>query len=174
MKLYDIPIEANLIEAELSDNAGELTPELEQRIAGFLRDGKDKIEAAAIVVRSLEDDAEICRGEAARLLKRAEGLEASANRLKGLMLFAVDEGFSGKVKTAKFTVWGQNSAASVGFELKPGIDIYRLVQDAPWCVRTSDPVLDRKALHDAHKAGVEMPAALDVQEKPPTRYLRIK
>jgi len=29
------------------------------------------------------------------------------------MLFAVDEGFGGKVKTAKFTIWGQNAGAAL-------------------------------------------------------------
>jgi len=54
MKLYEIPLEANEIEAQLYDNVGELTPELEGRIRAFLCQGKDKIESAAIVVNSLE------------------------------------------------------------------------------------------------------------------------
>jgi len=71
MKLYDIPLEANEIEAQLYDNVGELTPELEGRIRAFLCQGKDKIESAAIVVNSLEEDAEICQAEAKRLIERA-------------------------------------------------------------------------------------------------------
>jgi len=174
VKLYEIPIEANEIEAALSDNCGELTPELEGRIRQFLKDGKDKIEAAAMVVTSLEDDAQICRGESDRLTARCTGLENAAKRLKGLMLFAVDEGFGGKVKTAKFTIWGQNAGGTVLYEFAAGADIYKIAAEAPWAIRTHDPELDRKALTDARKAALELPESLVVTEIPGTRFLRIK
>lgn len=174
MKLYEIPIEANEIEATLSDNCGELTPELEGRISQFLKDGKDKIEAAAMVTMSLEDDANVCRTEAERLAKRAVGLENAAKRLKGLMLFAVDEGFGGKVKTAKFTIWGQNACGTVLFELVPGADIYKVASEAPWAIRAADPELDKKALKEAYAANLALPESLIVTEVPGTRFLRIK
>lgn len=171
MKLYEIPIEANEIEATLADSAGELTPEVERRISDFLREGKDKIEAAAIVTNSLLDDAKLCKAEAERLLKRAAGLANAADRLKGLILFAVDEGFGGKVKTAKFTIWAQNSGDTVSFDC---LDIYQVAAVAPWAIRTSNPELDKKALKEARDAGLELPEAITVSEQPGTRYLRIK
>lgn len=171
MKLYEIPIEANEIEAVLADTYGELTPEIEQRIAGFLREGKEKIEAAAMVVKSLEDDAEVCKQEAERLLNRAAGLESGAKHLKGLMLFAVDEGFGGRIKTAKFTIWGQSSAATTGFELPPGADIHAVPLNY---LRMKDPELDKQALKAAYEAGLSIPEQIVVVEKPGTRYLRIK
>jgi hypothetical protein len=171
MKLYEIPIEANEIEATLADSYGELTPEVERRIADFLREGKEKIEAAAIVVKSLEDDADVCRSEAERLMKRAVGLENGADRLKGLILFAVDEGFGGKIKTAKFTIWAQNSAASTSFELPPGADIHSVPMEY---LRMREPELDKQALKAALEAELEIPVQVMVIEKPPTRYLRIK
>jgi hypothetical protein len=174
VKLYEIPIEANEIEATLAETCGELTPEMEGRIAEFLKDGKDKIEAAAMVVISLEMDAAICRGEAERLAKRAQGLENAAKRLKGLMLYAVDEGFGGKIKTAKFTIWGQTSGGTVQFDFAPGGDIYKAAAEASWCIRTRDPELDRKALSDAYKAGLALPGSLVAIETPGTRFLRIK
>lgn len=171
MKLYDIPIEANEIEAVLADTCGELTPEMEQRIQGFLRDSKDKVEAAAMVALSLEDDADVCRQEAERLMKRAGGLENGARHLKGLMLFAVDEGFGGKIKTAKFTIWGQSSAPTTSFELPPGADIHAVPFEF---LRMKDPELDKQALKAACDAGLPMPEQIVVSEKPGTRYLRIK
>lgn len=171
MKLYDIPIEANDVEAVLAEGYGELTPEIEQRIAAFLKEGKEKIESAAIVVKSLEDDAEICRAEAERLLKRAAGLENGAERLKGLILFAVDEGFGGKIKTAKFTIWGQNSASTTSFELPPGADIHAVPLQY---LRMKEPELDKQALKAALEAELEMPEQVIVSERPGTRYLRIK
>jgi hypothetical protein len=174
VKLYEIPIEANEIEAMLAENYGELTPEIEQRISGFLRDSKEKIESAAIVVKSLEDDAAVCRAEAERLLKRAQGLENGADRLKGLILFAIDEGFGGKIKTPKFTIWAQTSAKTVAFGLKPGVEIYRLASEAPQFLSTKEPELDRRALKDALDAGLDIPECLIVEEHPGMRYLRIK
>jgi hypothetical protein len=174
VKLHEIPIEAADIEAELAENYGELTPEIEHRIAAFLHDGKDKIEAGAVVVKSLEADAAICKQEAQRLMQRAQGLEKGADRLKGLVLYAVDEGFGGKVRTQKYTVWGQNAAAAVSFEIKPGSNIYELASESPWSIRTQDPEIDRLALKEAQKAGVEMPDCIVVTEHVGTRYLRIR
>lgn len=174
VKLYEIPIVAAEIEETLCENYGELTEELEQRIAAFLRESKDKIENAAMVVKSIEADAEVCEVEADRLLKRAAGLRKGADRLKGLMLYAVDEGFGGKVKTARFTVWTQTSAPVTIIELKQGADIYELSINAPKFVRTYDPELDKIALKEAVKAGEQLPDSLVVLEKPGTRFLRIR
>jgi hypothetical protein len=174
VKLFEIPIEAADIENELADNYGELTQEIEFRIAAFLHEGKDKIEAGAVVVRSLEADAAICKQEAARLMSRAQGLEKGAERLKNLMLYAVDAGFGGKVKTPKFTVFGQNAAKFVTFDVKPDSSVYELASVAPWAIRTQDPEIDKLALKEAHKAGIEMPECIVVTEMPGTRFLRIK
>jgi hypothetical protein len=173
VKLYEIPVIANEIEAQLAENYGELTPETERAIADFLKDSKEKIESAAMIVKSLEADAEICRQEAERLMARAQGLFKGEDRLKGLILFAVDEGFGGKIKTAKFTIWGQTSGVTTSFDLKPGADIYTLASAAPQFIRTKDPELDRQALRDAHKAELPLPDCITVMEHPGTRYLRI-
>jgi hypothetical protein len=174
IRLYEIPAEAREIEAALSDGFGELTPELEQRIATFMALGKDKIEAAAIVVNSLEADSIECKSESNRLYQRAQGLERAADRLKALMLTAVDGGFSGKVKTVKFTIWGQNAPGSVVFGLKPEADIYALAADSPELVRMGQPELKLDALHKAHKNKEKLPDAIAVEEKDGKRYLRIK
>jgi hypothetical protein len=174
VKLHQIPIEAADIEAELAENYGELTPDIEQRIAAFLHHGKDRIEAGAVVVKSLEADAAICKQEAQRLMQRAQGLEKGADRLKNLVLYAVDEGFGGKVRTSKYTVWGQNAAAAISFETKPGSSVYELASVAPWSIRTQDPEIDKLALKEAHKAGVSLPDCILVTEVPGTRYLRIR
>jgi hypothetical protein len=169
MKLYDIPVEAHEIENALIENGGELTPEIEQRIFGFLREGKDKIECGAMVVRSLEGEAAICRTEADRLMKRAAGIENGASRLKGLILFAVDDGFGGKIKTAKFTIWAQTSAATVSFELPPGAGLESLPAEF-LRIKTE---LNKQALKEAYEAEKEIPEQVVVSEKPGTRYLRI-
>jgi hypothetical protein len=174
IRLHEIPNEALEIEAALTDGFGELTPELEAKIAAFVAQGKDKIESAAIVVKAIEADALTCKTESQRLSNRAQGLENGAKRLKALMLTAVDAGFNGKVKTAKFTIWGQTSPSTVAFALKPGADIYALAADDPELVRMSQPELNLSAIHEAHKAKAALPEAITVEDKPGTRYLRIK
>jgi hypothetical protein len=174
VKLYEIPIEANQIEETLHDNIGELTPELEERIRAFLSQGKDKIESAAIVVNSLQEDAEICQSEAKRLIERGAQLNQSADRLRGMILCAVDLGFGGKVKTSRFTIWGQNSAAVTQFELKAGADIYALLTKAPQFIRARDPELDKTTLKEAVKSGQEIPAEIAVMQLEGKRFLRIK
>jgi hypothetical protein len=174
MKLYDIPLEANAIEEQLFDNIGELTPELEQRIKAFLSQGKDKIESAAVVIGSLEEDAAICQAEAKRLIERAAQLNQSADRLRGMVLCAVDLGFGGKVTTARYTIWGQTSGAVTQFELKAGVDIYQLMAAHPELVRAKDPELDKMALKETVKAGAAVPEQIAVVHLEGKRFLRIK
>jgi hypothetical protein len=174
IRLHEIPVEAIEIEEALTDGFGELTPELEKRIATFVALGKDKIESAAIVVKSIEADSIECKSEANRLYLRATGLERAAERLKGLILTAVDGGFGGKVKTVKFTIWGQTSASHVNFSLKPDADLYAIAAESPDLVRMSKPELKLDALHAAQKAGEKLPDAISVDEKPGTRFLRIR
>jgi hypothetical protein len=172
--LYQIPVEANAIEEQLYENVGELTPELEERIRAFLCQGKDKIESAAIVIRSLEENAAICQGEAKRLIERAAQLNQSAERLRGMVLCAVDLGFGGKVRTDLFTIWGQNAAPVTQFEVKAGADIYALLAKAPQFLRAHDPELDKVTLKDAVKSGQEIPPEIAVVQLDGKRFLRIK
>jgi Siphovirus Gp157 len=174
MRLYQIPLEADQIEAALHENIGELTPELEARIRDFLSQGKDKIESAAIVVNSLEEDAEICQSEAKRLIERGAQLNQAADRLRGMILCAVDLGFGGKVKTPRFTIWGQNAAPATHFELKAGADIYALLTKAPQFICARDPELDKVMLKEAVKSGQEIPAEIAVVQLAGKRFLRIK
>lgn len=174
MKLYEIPLEANAIEEQLYDNVGELTPDLERRIQSFLSQGKDKIESAAVVIGSLEEDASICQAEAKRLIERAAQLNQSADRLRGMVLCAVDLGFGGKVKTPKFTIWGQTSAAVTQFDLKAGADIYQLMATRPDLVKAKDPELDKTALKETLKAGSPFPEEIAVVTLEGKRFLRIK
>jgi hypothetical protein len=174
MKLYDISIEAEQIEAELSETYGELTPEMEARISEFIAASKDKVEAAAAVVRSLEADAGIVQTESERMRERAAGLQRGADRLKELILQVVDRAFDGKLKTPRFTIWGQNAAKKLVVDLVPGTDVYRLAATEPWAFRTKDPELNLQAIKDAVKTGTPIPEGIHVEEGEATRFLRIK
>ena len=170
MKLYDVAIEGQAIERLLEASQGELTPELEERLDALMLGGKEKIEAAAFVRSNLKADAKACRDEAARLDSRADAYETQAKRLEERMLVAVDAAFGGKVATPMFTIWGQNTGASVSFDVAPDADLQKV---DPRFVRTTY-ALDKRLLLEAHKAGAAMPSGVTAIPVPPTRYLRVR
>ena len=171
MKLYDLPAEASQLEMLLTEAEGELTPELEKRLNDFLQGGTEKIENAACVVRSLQAQSDACNSEAKRLKVRSASLDANSDRLKALMLSAVDGAFKGKVKTALFTIWGQDSPGSATFELAPDADLMRLPDDF---VKIEAPTLDTGALYQAWKQHKEIPPEVVVTEIPGKRSLRMR
>lgn len=173
MTLYEVALEGMQLEEILAANDGELTPELEERFDRLLREGPNRIEAAAVIARSLESDAEICANEARRLMERAASLENQAKRLKERMMIALDAAFGGKVKTAKFTIWNQTSAATTGFDLAPEFTLEMVKEDLPAAVRT-ELSLDKKKLLEMHKGGDVLPESIIVTENPGMRSCRIK
>lgn len=173
MKLYDIPMEFAALEQALVEAEGELSPELEQQFDDFLRGGKDKIEAASMVIRTLEREADACKAEATRLAERKTSHEKNADRLKKLVLIALDGAFGGKIKTPLFTIWGQTSAARQNFDLAPGCNLEELKGRVPEFVRTSY-ALDKDAVGTAVSGGKPLPEEIIVSDVPGTRFLRIR
>jgi|GEM_PF-7114561 len=173
LTLYDISLEGMLIADILTENEGELTPELEARLDALMREAPERIEAAAMVVRNIEADAAVCCAEAARLMERAKGFENQAKRLKDRMALAVDAAFNGKVKTARFSIWTQKAADTVAFDLREEFTINMIEQDLPEAVRTKKE-LNKQALREMYDAGVPLPEAIFVEENQGKRYLRIK
>lgn len=170
MSLYELTTEGQQLMELLAASDGELTPETEARFDELLRSGKDKLNAAACVVRTLEASAETCKLEANRLYERMASHTRQAESLKARMLAAVDAAFDGKVKTPLFTIWGQTSAPVVSFEVAADADIDKI---DPQLVRTHKE-LDRARCKELHKAGEALPREVAVLEKPGTRFLRIK
>jgi hypothetical protein len=173
ISLYDVALEGAQLEEILIASDGEITPEIEDRLDVFLKSGKEKIDAACKVVASLDASAHACGEEARRLLARAESFENNKKALKARILGAVDAAFDGKVKTNLFTVWGQNSAPTVGFEAAPDADLASIQQAYPEVVRTKYE-LDKTTLKSMRAQGVPIPEAISVIEGEGTRFLRIK
>jgi hypothetical protein len=157
----------------LTEMEGELTPELEQRLDTFLRTGKDKLDSAAFVVRDLKAAAKTCEIEAKRLVDREVMYLKDAERLEARILTAVDCAFDGKVKTPLFTIWGQTSAASVGFDVAADADLAEIQKLYPEVVRTSY-ALDKLELKSMRAQGIPLPNAITAVENMGKRFLRIK
>jgi hypothetical protein len=170
MKLYEIPIEFAELESVLTEMDGELTPEIEKQFDGFLRASKEKLEAGAMVVRGFEMEAEACMSEAKRLAERAGALERNSDRLKKMILVALDSAFAGKVKTALFTIWGQTSAPTSTFDLEPGTDLAEMPEPFVRVKRE----LAKDVIKAALNKGDTIPSEIIVTTMPGTRFLRIK
>lgn len=173
ISLYDITAKGMEIEDHLRANGGEIDPEFESWLDDFLAEGKDKIEAAACVVRSLEESANACLSEAKRLNERSSGFLKNADTLKQKMLCAVDSAFSGKLNTDYFTIWGQTSGETISFDVAADADLPSIQKVYPEIVRTKYE-LDKVELKNLYKSGQPIPEAISVQENPGKRYLRIK
>lgn len=171
--LYDLTAEGLEIFDMLEDNLGELTPELEQRLDKLMLEGPERIEAAAMVVRSMESNAAACEAEADRLRQRAKAFDAQVDRLKKRMTLCLDSAFSGKVKTPLFSVWTQKSADRTVADLVPGVTAEMLHQERPDLVRVKMELDREKAVSD-YKAGKPLPELLLFEEKEGSRYVRIK
>lgn len=173
MSLYDIAKEGMELEEILVASDGEITPEVEARLDEFLKQGKERIDAACMVVRGLEASAKACDDEAGRLSARAKSFERNRDMLKARILGAVDAAFDGKVKTNLFTVWGQTSADTVAFEVAPDADLASIQRVYPELVRTKYE-LDKLTCKSMLAQGEVIPSAVSVTENPGTRFLRIK
>lgn len=171
--LYDLTKEGLEIFDMLSDNLGELTPELEERIEELMLEGPERIEAAAMVVRSLDANANACEAEAQRLRERAKAFEDQKERLKLRMTKCLDAAFNGKVKTSLFTIWTQKSPDRTVAELVPGVTPEMLHKERPDLVRVKME-LDREKVVADLKSGKPLPELILFEEREGTRYVRIK
>jgi phage host-nuclease inhibitor protein Gam len=162
-----------MIQDMLIENEGELTPELENRLDALMIAGPDKIEAGAMVVRTLESSADACKNEAKRLLERARSFDANADRLKQRMVYALDAAFNGKVKTDRFTIWTQKSSDSTAVDLAEEFTLDQLQSEHPEFVRTKLE-LDKTAIKAAYDAETPLPDSVFVIKTEGKRYLRLK
>ena len=171
MKLYELSAEAERLAMLLEQSEGELSPELEVEWNAFLAGGKEKLESAACILRSLQAQADACKAESTRLKARSASMEANADRLKTLMLAAVDGAFNGKLKTDLWTIYGQNSPPSATFELAADADLMRLPDEF---VKIEAPRLDTGALWEAWRHKQVLPDSVVVTEIPGKRSLRVR
>jgi hypothetical protein len=172
MNLYEIAVEGLELERILEETGGELTPELEQRFDSLLQ-GKDKIDAALCVRRRLELEAGVCRQESERLRARAASLEGQKETLTRRVLIAIDCAFGGKLKTARFSAWGQNCAPVKEYRMTADADFAVFCDQYPQFSRVSRD-LNKAALAAHIKDGGKLPPEIEVDEFPGKRILQVR
>ena len=111
---------------------------------------EDKADNYAKVIRTLEADAAACDAEAKRLRNKKQTIENNIKRMKSALQFAMRMTGKTKFKTALFTFGIRKNPASVVIDAAN-------VRDFPeQYIIESEPILDKKALKDALKAGEDM------------------
>lgn len=168
--LYELSLEGQQIHDLLVLNEGELDAETEARIDRLMQEGPDKVEAAAMVVLSLQGSALVCQQEVLRLQARAQSFDRNAARLKERMAIALDCAFDGKVKTSRFSMWTQKAPDSVAFDLLEKCT----VEDLPDQFVRVKKELNKVALKEAFERGEALPEGVFVDQHEGKRYTRIK
>lgn len=171
--LYEIGVEGSEIERILIQAEGELTPELEARLDSLLSRGGDVLDSAAAVVRRLTAHEDECKLEAKRFAERASMFERDKDNLKARILFAVDSGFGGRVKTSKNTLWGQNASPAITIELAPDADLEAIAAEYPSLVKRSI-ALNTTEVRNRLQNDEALPASIVTTDLPPKRFLRLK
>jgi sugar-specific transcriptional regulator TrmB len=111
---------------------------------------EDKADNYARVIRNLEADAAACDAESKRLRNKKQTIENNIKRMKSALQFAMQMTGKTKFKTALFTFGIRKNPVSVVIDAAN-------VRDFPeQYIIESEPILDKRALKDALKAGEDM------------------
>lgn len=90
MTIFEISKELQEIYDTLEENGGELTEELENQLAITQEDFKDKVKSYTEVIKSVESEINLIDEEVARLKKLKESKDKAIERLKKIIIWAID------------------------------------------------------------------------------------
>lgn len=177
MHLYDATDAIEIVrdwvlehDEELRANEGVLPDELAELLAKVEGDFDKKAERVALFVRELLSTGKAIKEEEDRLVRRRRAMEHAADRLKRYletnMLQAERMRIEGKLVTLRIQL---NNPAVIS-ELDE-VELFRLYEnwrgdaDGPVLVKQipASYVLDKKAVLEAHKLGLDLPAGVTVE-----------
>ena len=90
MNIWEISNALSLLIDEVEENGGEITPELEEKLALTQENLKEKIKNYAEVVKGLNGDLDTIKAEQKRLKDVAESKQKTIDRLKKIMAEAIE------------------------------------------------------------------------------------
>lgn len=106
MNIYQIQQDLLAIFDELEENGGELTPELEEKLAITQEEFKDKVEDYTNVIKTLDSDMAAIKVEQARLKTLYDKKEKVSNKLKETIIKAINEFGDTKKTGVKYLDYG--------------------------------------------------------------------
>lgn len=147
--LYSINEEYLNILAQIEENEGELTPELEQALAINEEQHEAKLEAYGHIIANYKAEAEACKAEAERLKKKADNALKAAERLKDTIRYFLQVTDRRKAAGGTFTFSLRDSeAVSVTDETA--------IPEEWWRVKTTREV-NKADIKAALKGGAAIP-----------------
>lgn len=111
MNIYQLKQDLLSIFDELEENGGELTPELEESLNVTQEAFKDKIEGYTNVIKLIESDLFSIKVEQKRLKELADRKQKTIDRIKTIIIEAVEEFGDTKKSGAKFIDYGTGSVS---------------------------------------------------------------
>ena len=119
-------------------------------LAGIEGAIEDKADGYAKVIRTLEGDAVACDAEAKRLRNKKQIIENNIKRMKQALQYAMEATGKTKFKTALFSFGIQKNPAAVVMD-------EGYIENIPErFLIPQDPVIDKKAIKEALKAGEDL------------------
>ena len=91
MNIFEISKEIESVFEELEENGGELTDELEEKLSISQDEFHSKVNAYLSVIRNTESDIECCDKEIKRLQAVKKTKQNSIERLKRILIWAIDK-----------------------------------------------------------------------------------
>lgn len=91
MNIFEISKEIESIFEELEENGGELTDELEEKLSISQDEFRSKVDAYLSVIRHTESDVDCCDKEIKRLQTVKKTKQNSIERLKNILVWAIDK-----------------------------------------------------------------------------------
>jgi len=151
LKLYEIVAETRRALDLVVETDGELTDEQAAQLDSLDQACEAKVESTACYVHELEAEAEAVKTERDRLAARAKTLESRADWLRGYLLSCMLAQGRAKVQGRLVTVAIRVSPPALHVLAEDAIPRNYFIQPPP--------VLDRKQVLDALKAGAIVPGA---------------
>lgn len=157
LTLYERTADLEVVHGWLIESGGELTPELLELLDSAEGAFDEKCERVALKVRELEATAKAVQEEADRLAARAKSLANGAKGLKGYLLRQMEDADRPEVRRPLITLRVQASPAAA----RCTVPVEQL-PDALVRIVPESRVFDGRAALDAHKAGLALPAGVEI------------
>lgn len=154
MNIFDIEKELISIFDEIEEQGGELTADLEKRLAITQETFKDKVEGYTNVIKSLNNDCEAIKQEQKRLKDLYDKKAKTAESLKNILIHAINEFGDTKKSGVKYIDYGTGEVSvRKSKAVSVDTDLVTIVQEA-----ITDVVSWRKQLN---QLGVDDKLELD-------------
>lgn len=157
MQLYQLAQEYMELQSMLEDPEMDFQAVMDtlESISGEF---EEKADSTACVVKALDAQARAIKAEADTLSQRAKTMSVRADRLKSYLYQQMSLAGKKKIETARNVLSIRKTPASVRFGDEDKF-IQWAVKNHPEYLRQKPPEVDKSAVRDALKAGVQLPGA---------------